>query len=373
MTSYSCQIQRFWRSAAIMNRQPQSGRTRAAKLVFAASPSLTVMSQHLQPALPGPHGISMQRGMGRGALISSLSHFALILAAIITVHTITASQQDSGTMVNIIGLSQYGAGGANGAQSKLPPAKDGVAPSKMPPNHLARESTPPMPTPPPLTAHAPPRARPLATIQPPPPTTTETPASAHLPPPRQHLPHPSNSTIDPPKTSLPVKPILSSAPDSATHQPRIAKTSDPFSPSLQATIAALRMAQIRDTAPTHPYAATLSGAQKAAGNPISSTNTGLNAAERNAIGQHVRPCFQVDDDALGLASLNVNLLVSTDPAGVVRNAVVAPQDIGKMSNPSFYAFAQRAIDAVMNNNCASLPLPSTMLGKNQTLLFDFSP
>jgi hypothetical protein len=57
----------------------------------------------------------------------------------------------------------------------------------------------------------------------------------------------------------------------------------------------------------------------------------------------------------------------------VREAVVAPQDQGKMSDPIFNAYANRAIDAVQNVQCATLPLPSFMLGSNHTFLFNFTP
>jgi hypothetical protein len=44
-----------------------------------------------------------------------------------------------------------------------------------------------------------------------------------------------------------------------------------------------------------------------------------------------------------------------------------------MSDPVYAAFANRAVDAVMNYQCASLPLPPFMLGHNQTFIFSFSP
>jgi hypothetical protein len=57
----------------------------------------------------------------------------------------------------------------------------------------------------------------------------------------------------------------------------------------------------------------------------------------------------------------------------VREAGVAPQDQGQMSDPVFAAFANRAVDAVTNYQCATLPLPADMLGQTQTFIFDFSP
>jgi hypothetical protein len=195
----------------------------------------------------------------------------------------------------------------------------------------------------------------------------------HLPPPRLHPPHQSKSTAEPAKTPLPVKQTVSSAPDSTTHQTHAVKTWVPFSPALMTTLQNLRMQQNEDHAPTHPYATTPAAQQSAAGNPKNPASAGLDASERNAIGQHVQPCFSVDPGALGLAGFNVDLLVTTDASGIVRNAVVAPGDLNKMSDASFAAFAQRAIIAVMSAQCANLPLPAAMLGRNQILLFNFTP
>jgi hypothetical protein len=69
----------------------------------------------------------------------------------------------------------------------------------------------------------------------------------------------------------------------------------------------------------------------------------------------------------------VTLQVQTDGTGTVHNAVVAPEDQDKLTDPIFYAFAQRAINAVMNVQCATLPLPQSMLGQDQTFEFHFSP
>ena len=46
---------------------------------------------------------------------------------------------------------------------------------------------------------------------------------------------------------------------------------------------------------------------------------------------------------------------------------------GKLSDPVFQAFAERAIRAVEDVRCATLPLPKQMLGKVNKLTFRFSP
>ncbi|MDR3392160.1 MAG: hypothetical protein P4L77_10560 [Sulfuriferula sp.] len=43
-------------------------------------------------------------------------------------------------------------------------------------------------------------------------------------------------------------------------------------------------------------------------------------------------CWNVDGGAPGLATFNINLVVTTDPNGTVRDAVVSPQDQNKLGN-----------------------------------------
>ena len=52
---------------------------------------------------------------------------------------------------------------------------------------------------------------------------------------------------------------------------------------------------------------------------------------------------------------------------------VADEDRGKLSDPVFQAFAERAVRAVMDVRCASLPLPHQMLGRINNLTFRFRP
>ncbi len=52
------------------------------------------------------------------------------------------------------------------------------------------------------------------------------------------------------------------------------------------------------------------------------------------------------------------------PAASCARAVVAPEDAGRVSgNMRLRVFSERAVRAVMDPNCANLPLPQTMLGQ----------
>src|SRR6185437_9662529 len=115
------------------------------------------------------------------------------------------------------------------------------------------------------------------------------------------------------------------------------------------------------------------GAPNGGGNPLGNDTAALSAAERGAIGDHVRECWTKDAGALGIDKMRVIMTVTTDASGVVRKAEVSGEDIGRMGDPRFRAFAERAVRAVMDPHCANLPLPNTLLGKINVLTFRFSP
>ena len=95
--------------------------------------------------------------------------------------------------------------------------------------------------------------------------------------------------------------------------------------------------------------------------------------QHKASGLSLRPCPQVVARPPEPSKFSIALIVTTDSFGRVRKAVVAPFDMDKMRDPLFAAYARRVIDTVMNYQCATLPLPSNMLGQNQTFLFNFTP
>lgn len=99
----------------------------------------------------------------------------------------------------------------------------------------------------------------------------------------------------------------------------------------------------------------------------------LTAAQRGEIGARSRECWTKDAGARSLDQLSVVLTVVTDQTGTVRIASVAEEDRGKMSDPIFQAFAERAFRAVRDPRCSTLPLPAEMLGHNNTLTFRFRP
>ena len=115
------------------------------------------------------------------------------------------------------------------------------------------------------------------------------------------------------------------------------------------------------------------GQSNGGGNPLGNDTAALNADQRGAIGDHVRECWTKDAGALDIDKQRVLLTVTTDAGGIARKAEVAGDDVGRLSDPRFRAFAERAKRAIMDPRCANLPLPNNVLGRINILTFRFSP
>jgi hypothetical protein len=166
--------------------------------------------------------------------------------------------------------------------------------------------------------------------------------------------------------------VPSPATPSPTSQPNPTKNAAPKSTSelnsLDKTLALLRQTEAPRARPNPRQ-----GGAPGGGNPNADSTSALSAEQRGAIGDEVRRCWTYDPGAKGVDQLRVLLTVTTDGNGTVRQAVVAPDDQGRMNDPVFRAFAERAVRAVMSPQCANLPLPRTMLGQNRSFTFRFSP
>jgi neural Wiskott-Aldrich syndrome protein len=164
------------------------------------------------------------------------------------------------------------------------------------------------------------------------------------------------------------------SPQSATSQPNITKNPAPESDALQNTLAKLRSLQKQTQPPKARYNPQSGGAPNGGGNPLSDDTSALSMSQRGAIGDFVRRCWSTDPGMLDLDRMQVLLTVTTDPSGVVRRAVVADDDAGRVgSDMRLRVFAERAIRAVLDPNCSNLPLPQTMLGQTRVFTFRFRP
>ena len=174
--------------------------------------------------------------------------------------------------------------------------------------------------------------------------------------------------MPPPPTPVPP------APQSTTTQPNPTKNPAPQSTALENTLEKLRSLQRQTLPPKARYNPQAGGAPNGGGNPQSDNTLALTGAQNRAIGEFVRRCWSTDPGMLDLDKMEVKLTVMTDGGGVVRQADVAEEEKGKVSsNPRMRVFSERARRAVLDPNCANLPLPPNMLGQVQRFTFLFRP
>lgn len=202
-------------------------------------------------------------------------------------------------------------------------------------------------------------------------------------PPKPKLPETKAVLLQPARPTpqrqppLPLPPPLAPtppAPPSPTSQPYPTANPAPLSQSVLNTLEKLRSLQQQQTPPRAEPNPAQGEAPQGGGNPLATDTHMLTVAERGSIGDHVRPCWTKDVGAPGINRLSVLLIVTTGRDGVVHQAVVAPPDLPRYdSDPVFRAFADRAVDAVLDYRCAALPLPGSMLGQPHTFLFRFRP
>ncbi len=315
--------------------------------------------------------------MRRGATVSGTIHVLIVLAAIIALPVPKLDNAADDTVsVDFVGASapqQANNPGKVAAPANTPTVNAAHLAEKQPKPQPIVAPPPPPPPPPPAPIQQPTLPTPPAPAPPPPPPT-ETPAVAPTPPPPPpQPPQKTTSTVVQPKLPLPPIPAPPAPAQSPTHQPNLTKNSAAMSQSVLATLEKLRALQKQDQPPTAQYNPDQGGAPNGGGSKNSTSNSRLSGADRGAIGAHVRPCWSIDAEAPGVATFQVHLLVTTDASGTVRAAQVAAQDQGQLGDPIFNAYASRAVDAVMDYRCATLPLPPTMLGQAQTFIFLFTP
>ena len=314
----------------------------------------------------------------RGAIISAVAHFAVLLLLLVGLplrELPPDEQQEVGVAVVFDGTTEQSvhasAPASVPAPANVPDATAAPAAQQLPKPEPTEAAPPPPPPPPPP---APPQATALALPTPPLPTPPPTPAPAPAVNPPAAPPTPSQTQQQLPTPPLPVPPLSMPSPPSTTSQPNPTKNAAPESTALDNTLEKLRSLQHQSQPPRTRSNPQAGGAPNGGGNPTSDDTSGLTAAQRGAIGDYVRRCWSTDPGMLDLDKMQVLLTVTTDGSGVVRRAVVAPEDTGRIgSNVRLRVFSERAVRAVMDPNCANLPLPGSMLGQVRTFTFRFRP
>ena len=321
------------------------------------------------PAQPPP----IDPGLARPAMVSAVLHALIIVALLVTLPSKPDEAPEETGFAVEFGPSQPTQRADKPAP--VPAVAPAPVPTDEPPAPEAPKNQPlsvaPPPPPPPLPPPPTPSASASPAVAPPVPTEIS-PTPSTVPPPAA-APQPSQSAPLPvPPLPVPPPPVPVTTPPTPNAQPNPTKNPAPESRELENTLEKLR-ALVQKQAPKAKYNPAQGGAPNGGGNPNGSDTNALSADARRAIGDQVRECWTRDAGALDADKLRVHMIVQVDGDGVARKADVAPDDLGKMSNPVFRAFAERARRAVLDSRCAKFPLPPNMLGSNHTLDFRFSP
>lgn len=158
-------------------------------------------------------------------------------------------------------------------------------------------------------------------------------------------------------------------------QPRKAKLTEPDTHSLLATLDKFRV----DQKQTHPPKARPNpqsgGARDGGGTPEGQNITkNLTAGEQQKIGASVRRCYNENTVAKNYASFVAHVVVTIDETGVVRVVDFTPQTQAHIDkDPSYRVLAEGARRALLDPNCAKLPLSEKYLGQIRRLSFQFRP
>ena len=305
----------------------------------------------------------MSRYLRRGAIASLVLHLAVVLVLLVGLPAREPEQPPPETEISMV----FEGSATSSMQAPVPGQIAAPAdlaeptpkpPAPEPPKKAPAEAPPPPPPPPPTPSPPPPVEAPEPSPTPPPPPQKPAP-----PTPQPPLPVPPSPTPPPPMPP----------PPSTTSQPNATKNPVPESHEVQNTLEKLRALQRQNKAPKDRYNPDQGGAPRGGGNPQGDATSQLTGDQRGAIGDAVRRCWTYDAGALGADKFRVLLSVIVDEGGVARRAMVTGDDTGRMNDPRFRAFAERAVRAVLDAQCANLPLPKTLLGRQTTLTFRFSP
>ena len=316
-----------------------------------------------------------------GGAVSLLGHLIVVLMLVITLPSWKTEEEpkDPETTVEMI------FDGKARATIKAPVPAPVPAPSRQltPPAPPVTEApkpepieAPPPPPPPPPPPEPPRVSRPLpvppSDIPPPLPSPRQAPIIPPPPAPPAQMRETPPHLISPPPAPPPLERPPPMKP-SQTAQPNVTRNMTPDSSALEATLLRLRQMRPQPEPPKARPNPREGGLPDSGGSPTSTDTNALSAAERGRIGSHVRECWTKDSGAPDLDRMSVVLNIVTDAGGTVRIAGVGEEDRGKLSDPYFRAFAERAVRAVRDVRCATLPLPAHMLGRNTSLTFRFRP
>ena len=141
---------------------------------------------------------------------------------------------------------------------------------------------------------------------------------------------------------------------SAATQPNSRNTDEG---ALSSVLSRLRASQAQSAQPSPRPSAPARSGSPGGGSPSGVENAALTAAQRGAIGDRLRECWEVDSGAKDFDRQQVLLRVTTDADGIVRHVEPAS---GGFGSGVARAFAERAVRTAMAARCSPLPLPPNL-------------
>jgi hypothetical protein len=298
----------------------------------------------------------MSPSLKRGATISAGLHLAALLALILVIPTPPPPPPPPEDTMEVEFEGTAASAQKSDAHGKV------AAPTEA--DHEAKE-TPALEKPKPQPLEKPPPP-------PPPPPKPPAPQLAQALEPSKLLPPPPSEVAEHIKPPPPVKIPPTKAPeqtqekplDTVTHQPNHTKNPAVDTHSLENTLDKLLADQKQDKPPTHTYNPDRGGKLNAGGQAHGNLTGSLTEGQRKTIGDEVRRCYAEDTAAKDYATYVTTMTVTVDATGTVRAVELSPADRGRASSDfAFRAFAERAERAVLDPQCANLPLPANLLGQ----------
>jgi outer membrane biosynthesis protein TonB len=304
----------------------------------------------------------------RGVAISAGLHVLALAALLVTIpHSAPpAPPEEEAFTVQFDGDSAHAQKSDRTGKVAAPTEADTEAtdnPAIKPPTKAPIETAPPPPPPPP------PPPEQVEPVKAPESRIQEPPKPAMVPPKAKPPPPPPKTVVKPPPKPV-VPPVKS-----LTSQPNVAKKPVVDTHALENTLQEFMADQKQKAPPKHVYNPEKGGKHNAGGSKTGGLTGELSQGQRKQIGDEVRRCYSEDTAAQNYDKFFARIVVTIDATGEARLADLAPEDQARAaSDPAFRAFAERAVNAVLDPTCAKLPVPPALLGKPaQTLKFIFRP
>jgi outer membrane biosynthesis protein TonB len=299
----------------------------------------------------------MDRGMGRASLISGGLHAGLMVAIVLGLPAFAAKVEPEPPSY-IVEFEKV--------EDKA--AAPNKTPSTRPDPKATEPKPPPPPAPPPKAAEPPPPPpKPPEPIkaEPKPPEPVKQPDAVALAPkepekPKVEQPKPP----EPPKEEVkkPTPPTPPKPPE--TKRDKADDVLDALLQNKSENKPALQQQKPQPPQPQQQAARPVQGADRFASQ--------ISASEKDAVASKVRECWSFPAGAKDAQSLIVQLRVSMNPDGTVREARVV-DEARYRSDGYFRAAADAAWRAVANPRCQPFPLPPAKYDTWRNFVFNFDP